>query len=530
MARMTVTSRRSRPSNRRARVVARWRRVFAWAMLPVMTATTFAAAVLPTQAAAQSLPTLGQSSASDLSPAMERKLGERVMREIRADPDYLSDLLLSDYVNALGSKLVSATRKVGLDASQSFEFFVVRDPAINAFSLPGGFIGINTGLIVTTRTESELASVVGHETGHVLQHHIARMLGQQSQNSWIALGGLLLGLLAGIGARSSDLGMGIAMGGQGLAVDRQLRFSRDAEREADRVGFQLLQAAGFDTYAMPTFFERLQRADSINEAGVPEYVRTHPLTTDRIADMLNRSRNAGYRQPEQSPEYVFVRARSLVLQQKSASDFATIVDAQRTAIRSQTAPSVAGAWYAVALAEFKQHRWEPAREALEKSRAAFGGTGPGTPSLAVLASDIARSSGHAQEALQVATQARAAFPLSQAADMAYADALVASQRIPEATKFLQAQVERYRGEPIWWRALAGAWAAGGKQARQHAALAEQYALQGQWMAAISQLKLARDAGDADFYEMSTIDARLHEFQRRYREDKEDEKDFNKQFG
>lgn len=510
--------------------VARWRRIVAVLMLPVMTATTFATAVIPTQALAQGLPTLGQSSAADLSPAMERKLGERVMREIRADPDYVNDLLLSDYVNALGSKLVSATRKVGIDASQSFEFFVVRDAAINAFSLPGGFIGINTGLIVTTRTESELASVVGHETGHVLQHHIARMLGQQAQNSWIALGGLLLGLLAGIGARSSDLGMGIAMGGQGLAVDRQLRFSRDAEREADRVGFQLLQAAGFDTYAMPTFFERLQRADSINEAGVPEYVRTHPLTTERIADMLNRSRTAGYRQPEQSPEYAFVRARSLVLQQKSASDFAAIADAQRTAIRTQTAPNVAGAWYAVALAEVKQRRWEPARDALERARTAFGGTGPGTPSLAVLASDIARLSGKPDEALRIATQARAAFPLSQAADMAYADALIASQRVPEATKFLQSQVERYRSEPIWWRALAGAWAAGGKRARQHEALAEQYALQGQWMAAVSQLKLARDAGDADFYELSTIDAKLHEFQRRYKEDKEDEKEFNKQFG
>lgn len=512
------------------RYVARWRRFMALAMLPVMTAMTFAAVVIPTQAAAQSLPSLGQSSAADLSPAMERKLGERVMREIRADPDYLSDLLLSDYVNALGGKLVAAAHKVGLDASQSFEFFVVRDSDINAFSLPGGFIGVNTGLIVATRTESELASVIGHETGHVLQHHIARMLGQQSQNSWIALGGMLLGLLAGIGARSPDLGMGIAMGGQGLAVDRQLRFSRDAEREADRVGFQLLQAAGFDTYAMPTFFERLQRADSINEAGVPEYVRTHPLTTDRIADMLNRSRTAAYRQPVQSPEYAFVRARSLVLQQKSASDYAAVADAQRTAIRSQTTSNVAAAWYAVALAEFKQRRWAPAREALEKSRAAFGGTGPGTPSLAVLASDIARLSGQPDEALRVAAQARAVFPLSQAADMAYADALVASQRIPDATKFLQAQVERYRSEPIWWRALAGAWAAAGKRARQHEALAEQYALQGQWMAAVSQLKLAREAGDADFYEMSTIDARLHEFQRRYKDDKEDEKDFGKLAG
>lgn len=508
---------------------SRSRRLVASALMPMLFAASMAAAVLPVRAAAQSLPTLGQSSASDLSPAMERKLGERVMREIRADPDYLSDLLLSDYVNTIGSRLVSATRKVGLDASQSFEFFVVRDAAINAFSLPGGFIGINTGLIVTTRTESELASVMGHETGHVLQHHIARMLGQANQNSWIALGGMLLGLLAGIGARSSDLGMGIAMGGQGLAVDRQLRFSRDAEREADRVGFQLLQAAGFDTYAMPTFFERLQRADAINEAGVPEYVRTHPLTDERIADMLNRSRNAGYKQPEQSPEYVFVRARALVLQQQSASDYARIAEAQRTHIRTQMASSVAGAWYAVALAEYKQGRWDAARAAFDQSRAAFGGTGPGTPSLAVLDADIARAQGHAADALRIAIAARKAFPLSQAADMAYADALKAGGKNADAIAFLKQQVQRYASEPVWWRALAAAWAADGKRAKQHEALAEQYALQGQWMAAVAQLKMARDAGDADFYELSTIDARLHEFQRRFLEDKEDEKEF-KQFG
>lgn len=513
---------------RTARLV-RMRRGIALVLTPMLLAASFATAVIPVRAAAQSLPTLGQSSADDLSPAMERKLGERVMREIRADPDYLSDLLMSDYVNVLGARLVAATRKVGLDASQSFEFFVVRDATINAFSLPGGFIGVNTGLIVTTRTESELASVLGHETGHVLQHHIARMLGQQSQNSWIALGGLLLGVLAGIGARSSDLGMGIAMGGQGLAVDRQLRFSRDAEREADRVGFQLLQAAGFDTYAMPTFFERLQRAEAINEAGVPEYVMTHPLTTERIADMLNRSRDAGYRQPVQSPEYFFVRARALVLQQNSDSGYAVIANAQRAQLRTQTASNVPAAWYAIALAEYQQHHWEAAREALTKAREAFGGTGPGTPSLAVLGSNIARAAGRPDEALRMAREARAAFPLSQASDMAYGEALLAAGQMAEATRFLREQVDRYRGEPVWWRALAGAYAAGGKRAKQHEALAEQYALQGQWMAAVSQLKMARDAGDADFYELSAIDARLHEFQRRYQDDKDDEKAF-KSFG
>ncbi|GAB3627473.1 peptidase M48 [Pandoraea terrae] len=509
----------------RAPVRRHWRHAVVALLIPALLAPTLA----PRAAFAQSLPSLGQSSASDLSPATERRLGERIMREIRADPDYLADLLLSDYINMLGGRLVAATRKAGLDASQSFEFFVVRDARVNAFSLPGGFIGINTGLIVTTRTESELASVVGHETGHVLQHHIARMVGQSGQNAWLALGGILLGILAGVGARSADLGLGIAMGGQGLAVDRQLRFSRDAEREADRVGFQLLQAAGFDTYGMPAFFERLQRADSINEAGVPEYVRTHPLTTERIADMLNRARNTGYRQPEQSHEYAFVRARSLVLQQKSASDYAEIANAMRSQIRTQTAASVMGAWYAIALAEYKQQHWDAAREALTHAQQAFGGKGPGTPSLVVLDSDIARASGRAEDALRLARAARETFPLSQAADMAYADALIANRRVADASQFLQQQVTRYRSEPVWWRAMAGAYAAAGKRAKQHEALAEQYALQGQWMAAVSQLKMARAAGDADFYELSTIDARLHEFERRYKEDKEEQKEL-KQFG
>lgn len=121
------------------------------------------------------LPDLGDGSGGSLTPQAERKIGERMMREVRADPDYLDDWLLRDYLDSISSKLsvAAATQYLG-GYCPDFDLFAVRDPQINAFSMPGGFIGVNTGLIAATQTESELASVVGHEMGHVLQRHIAR--------------------------------------------------------------------------------------------------------------------------------------------------------------------------------------------------------------------------------------------------------------------------------------------------------------------------------------------------------------------
>ncbi|KMZ12461.1 Exported zinc metalloprotease YfgC precursor [Candidatus Burkholderia humilis] len=256
------------------------------------------------------LPDLGDGSGGSRPPQAERKVGERMMCEVRANPDYLDDWLIRDYLDSIASKLSAAAASQFLGGYRpDFDLFAVRDAQINAFSMPGGFIGVNTGLIAATQTESELASVVGHEMGHVLQRHIARMITQQEKSSYAALAGMLAGLLAGVLAHSGDLGMGIAMGGQAFAVDNQLRFSRAAEHEADRVGFQMLTAAGYDPYAMTAFFGRLDRS-TMGDNGVPPYVRTHPLTTKRIADMEDRARRVPYRQPRQSTEYAFVRGRA----------------------------------------------------------------------------------------------------------------------------------------------------------------------------------------------------------------------------
>ncbi|NTZ86273.1 M48 family metallopeptidase [Burkholderia metallica] len=476
------------------------------------------------------LPDLGDGSGGSLTPRAERRLGERVMREVRRDPDYLDDWLVRDYLNAMAARLAAAAaaRYIG-GYTPDFDLFPVRDPQINAFSMPGGFIGINSGLVVTTQTESELASVVGHEMGHVLQRHIARMIGASEKTGYTALATMLLGVLAGVLARSGDLGSAIAMGGQAYAVDNQLRFSRSAEREADRVGFQLLAGAGYDPYGMPGFFERLDRA-SMGDAGVPAYARTHPLTGERIADMEDRARRAPYRQPRQSAEYGFVRARLRVLQNRAPTDISAEARRMQLEIDDRTAPNVAANWYGIALANTLLGQYDAADKALASARSAFDARerrdddpASSSPSLDVLAADIARRAGRTDDAVRLSALAQRRWPASHAAIVAHLQALIAARRFAEAQTLARAQAKADPEQPDWWDYLAKASDGKGDVLARRRALAEKLALDGAWPSAIRQLKEARDAKDVSFYEQSIIGARLLEFEARYKEERDDEK-------
>jgi len=478
----------------------------------------------------QQLPDLGDGSGGSLTPQAERKLGERVMREVRADPDYIDDWLVRDYLNSISEKLAAAASAQFIGGYRpDFDLFAMRDAQINAFSLPGGFIGVNTGLIVATQTESELASVVGHEMGHVLQRHIARMITAGEHSGYAALASMLLGVLAGVLAHSGDLGSAIAIGGQAYAVDSQLRFSRAAEHEADRVGFQMLAGAGYDPYGMVSFFERLDRA-SMSDAGAPAYARTHPLTGERIADMSDRARRAPYRQPRQSSEYAFVRARARVLQDRSRSEYADDISRMRSEVEDRTALNVAGNWYGIAYAQMLLERYDDASASLATARAAFdaneraeGDPSRSSPSLDVLAVDIARRAGRNDEAVRLAEIAQKRWPQSHAAIEMRLQTLLTARRFGEAQVQAQRETRADPQQPVWWRYLAQASVGSGDALTQHRALAEQFALEGAWPSAIRQLKEARDIKTAGYYELSTIDARLHEFEARYKEEREDEK-------
>ena len=234
------------------------------------------------------------------------------MNNIQRDPDYLEDAPTLEYLNQLGGQLLGTSPEARGDAGYDFFFFAVRDPSLNAFALPGGFIGSHSGLVLAAQSESELASVLAHEIGHVSQRHIARMIGNQRKDALLPMAGILIAALA---ARSSpDLAGAAMMGGTGLAAQRQLSFGRDAEREADRLGFQILRGAGFELNGMVNFFGRLQNASRNRTDNLPSYLRTHPMTGERMADIEARIRNLSYKQHIDSLDFLFIRSRLRVLQ------------------------------------------------------------------------------------------------------------------------------------------------------------------------------------------------------------------------
>lgn len=475
--------------------------------------------LLPSPAAsAQNLPSLGDTERNDLSPQMERKLGEQIMHNIRRDRDYLDDAPLTEYLNNFGNSLVAIRPEARGEAGYDYFFFAVRDPMLNAFALPGGFIGVHSALMLAAQSESELASVLAHEIGHVAQRHLARMLGQQRQDALIPLAAMVMAALA---AHSSpDASAALMMGGQGIALQRQLNFSRDAEREADRIGLQILRDGGFDTSGMITFFGRMQTASRAYTDAAPVYLRSHPLTTERIADIQARTRDQRYKQRADSLDFQLARARLRVLQDPSAQGMREAAEVFDMQLQQKTRTQIVAAKYGLAFIAFKQGAPEKARALLQEALAAAQGPSSLVQSqlLASLAIDVRLAANQVAEALKEADAARTKFPLSRGIAQQYADALIAAGRLDDAVNYLRDQAQLYRQEPKLYDQLAKAYAAQGKQALQHLALAEAYALSGSMPAAIDQLGIARRAGDASFYDQAVIDAREREFKARWMEE------------
>lgn len=473
---------------------------------------------------AQSLPTLGDTERENLSPLMERKLGEQIMRDIRHDPDYLDDAPLLEYLNNFGTGLVAVRPEVRGEAGFDFFFFAVRDPMLNAFALPGGFIAVHSGLLLAAQSESELASVMAHEIGHVAQRHIARMLGQQKQNGIIQLGAFVLGALAGLAKAGSDTAMATVMGGAGVAMQRQLSFSRDAEREADRIGFQILRDGGFDTSGMVVFFGRMQTATRSFSESVPPYLLTHPLTTERMADIQARIRDERYRQHADNPDFQLIRARVRILQNNSSQGLRDAQEYFEAQLRQNTKQQIMAANYGLAYAAYLQGKYAAAEGFLQQARNAAQSM---VPSMLFSQLEIEIKSAQRQypAALKLAEAQCDQYPFSRVAVHQFAQALIENKRWQEAVDFLREESQMYRQDKAVQDALARAYAGQGKLALQHMALAESYALGGSLPAAIEQLGLARTAPDATFYDQSMVDARERELKVRWKDEQAENEEF-----
>lgn len=453
------------------------------------------------------LPSLGEVAGAELSSTMERKLGEQIMLEVRRDSSYLPDPETVEYLNKLGYRLVSVSPSRALD----FVFFPIRDPMLNAFALPGGFIGVHSGLIVAAQSESELASVVGHEIGHVTQRHIARMIERQKDSTAIAIGTLLLAILAARagGSSSGDLAQAAVLGGQAAAIQQQLNFSREAEREADRVGFQTLQDAGFDPHGMESFFTRLQQGTRIYESAAPAYLRTHPLTVERISDIQNRSRGLPTRQRADSLDFKLVQARLRVLQETSHQGWREQLEYFQGQLKNRTANSPVAAHYGAAVAALKL-----GQPALAASEAAIARklTPESSAMLDKLVAETrwaaAKTPADKAEALRLAAEAAARFPLSAMSQRAYLDLLHEAGEHQKVVDVLREQQAITRNDPTYFGLLGRAYSGLDKKSLHHQAVGEMYALMGAKVPAVQQFELARRANDGDFFTMSEVDARL----------------------
>jgi predicted Zn-dependent protease len=255
------------------------------------------------------LPDLGSPADAILSKSNEAQIGRSIMRDIRNSGMIVEDPQVAEYINAIGHRIAVQAN----DGDYSFSFFVVDDSRINAFALPGGFVGVHTGLIEASRNEDELAGVLAHEVAHVTQRHIARAVHASSRQSMLStalmLGAMILGA-AGGDADAVQAGIAVA---QGTAAQQQINFTRSNEYEADRIGIRALAEAGFDPHGMDSFFEVLSRQEtSAPDRRVPEFLRTHPVTTARISEAKSRAADYTRVTTNDSSSYGIARARILV--------------------------------------------------------------------------------------------------------------------------------------------------------------------------------------------------------------------------
>lgn len=475
----------------------------------------------PPLRAQSALPALGDAASADLDVNDERRLGEQIMQEVRRDPAYLDDPVLLDYVDAMWRKLVAAARQQGhigadLDRPFAWDMFLVRDPSVNAFALPGGHVGVHLGLIAMTTRPDELASVLAHELSHVTQRHIARSMGSAQRTSMVSLAAMMLGLLAASRAGNADAAQMAIAGGQAAMIQGQLNFSRDMEREADRIGYGLLETSGFAPQAMTSMFEKLAAANRLNDSGAYPYLRSHPLTSERIAEASARNAASADR-PAPDLLHALMRARAQVLMDPGATTLARL---QEAPVPGERGDDRLVGLYRRALASVRLNDGAAARaaatQAIELAEAKPGADPAVGRVLRWLGAEVLLSQEQAESALALlgpSDNARPAVLLrAQAIRVTAGRAATAQARqtaLRDSLQSLQAWVAEHPEDAAAWSQMSLTAAAAGQPLRALRADAEARLASGDLAGAMDRLRAGRRTeGQDEAIERHVIDARL----------------------
>lgn len=445
---------------------------------------------------AMNLPDMGSPSDAVLSKEREAQIGRMVLRQLRDAGSIVEDPLLDQYIQDIGHRLAGHAHEGDFD----FYFFIVDDGAINAFAMPGGYIGINRGLIEATRNESELAGVLAHEIAHVTQRHISRSIAAGRRTSIVAAATMLAAVILGAAA-GGDAAMGAMAMGQSFAIEQQIAFTRANEYEADRVGIGVLASAGFDPEGLPRFFEVLHRRYGMSTVQVPEFLRTHPVTSSRIAEGMNRARQMERPgQIEDSLSYALTRARLRVLSSRTPEAARNWFEDE---LRRDEHPRAA-LEYGLALAELRQAR--PDRALLTFQRKVE--QHPEVVHYHIGLAEAYMATRDLDEALGVYDRALRLFPRNLPLVIHYSEALLAANQPGEAHRVLLDLLNNVPPTPEQIRLIAMAASASGEMAEAHYYMAEFHIVNGNAPLAVNQLYMALAAPDLNPVQRARFEARI----------------------
>ena len=475
------------------------------------------------------LPSLGDAGL--MTSLEERKLGDSIIRELYRDPDYIDDPVIGEYVDGLWRTLLAGARARGeltpeLEERYAWEVLLGRDRTINAFALPGGYFGLHLGLVGVITTRDELASVLAHEMSHITQRHIPRMLSQQSQQTPLMMAAMVVGMIAA--TKNPQAGTALAVGGQAALIQQQLNYSRDMEREADRIGYGVLEQAGFAGRGFTGMFEKLQNASRLSDNGDWPYLRSHPLTTQRIADMQQRQRSEGLNPGAAPPpdlEALLIAGRARVLSRQGVDVLrAWSSEPEGVGFSSLPLPRRAGSLYAAALAHAQLRDLPRAQATATQLALLVAGDMRAARQARLLQAELALQADQPERVLALLPPS--ASPTSpdfrgQAGRpelLLSAQALTKTGQASQASSLLQTWVSDRPRDAGAWQALAAAYAAQGQVLRALRAEGEARLAHRELAGAVDRFRAAQDysrknpGSTADLIEASIIDTRLRESQ------------------
>lgn len=453
------------------------------------------------------LPDLGSSADGMMTPAAERRLGAAFMRSVRKALPVMDDPLATSYVESLGQALVESDPS----ATGSFTFFLIDQPVVNAFAGPGGVIGLYSGLVLAAETESELAAVVAHEIAHLTQRHLLRMYEDQTKATIPTVALMLAAAVLGAQV-SPDAGAAAIAGVQAAAIQRRINFTRENEKEADRIGIQSLATAGHDPFAMAGFFERLSKATRVYETDAPDYLRTHPVTTDRIADSLARAERFGARQRPDSLAFLLTRAK---LRQASYRRPEQAVDHFAQTLREGRYRSETVERYGYALALQRARRLQDAKRESDRLLASH----PSQAEFIVLDAELDLALGQRERARAHLEQAVDLFPDTWPLRVAYAESLMAVGAPKRALSELKTVARARPANAMLYDRIVQAATKAGDQANVDRYRGEKLYVEGDLSSAIKHLEMALRRREVPYHEAAQMQARLDLWREEERDDK-----------